>query len=285
MTTELLSWIKENPVVSAAIVAAIIGGSTKFLLDFFLTERLKKRWLIVEVKRKYSAPIVRAADDLAARIENINRNIKDGEATQWLRPLADSEISEIPFRRYFYISTLYLFVQLICWIEILKREQIYLDFTSTDETKTFNAYLDLLYATLSSRSLSDEHSDRNRRDRWIFFHNLSGIGEAMMQKNDSGTLSCITFRDFCKRYKEDHDSDTRRWLKQVESMLDSLSYDSLDIRWRRIQILWFCLDRFLRLVDPNMLRTTRDRAKSNILDSHLKQLAILEGKKLGLSLT
>jgi ribosomal protein S18 len=209
--------------------------------------------------------------------------MKDRKVTGWLRPLSEAEIQELPFERYFYVSTLYLFAQLICWIEILKREQTYLDFTSTEETRTFNAYINLLYAVLSSPGFSDSRSDRTSKDHWIFFHYLSGLGEAMAQKSDSGGLSCISFRELCMKYKENPRAN-KKWFDEVERLVVDLSNDKEDLRWNRIQILWFCLDRFLDLVDPGKIRTTRDRTLSAKIDERLKNAAIRRAKKLGIAL-
>jgi hypothetical protein len=174
---------------------------------------------------------------------------------------------------------------LICWIEILKREQTYLDFTSSKETRTFNGYINLLYATLSSPGFTSGHSDRTKKDHWIFLHYLSGIGEAMTRKNDGGGLSCVSFSEFSVRYKEGRSSDNKKWFDEIERLFIDLSGDEQDLRWKRIQILWFCLDRFLDLVDPDKVRTTRDRTLSAKIDERLKHAAIKRAAGLGLVLS
>lgn len=75
-----MAWVSANPQIATALIAAlsaiagaIIAAGVKFLLDFYMSERLKRRWQTVETKRKYSAPIVRAVDDFAGRIDNLNR--------------------------------------------------------------------------------------------------------------------------------------------------------------------------------------------------------------------
>jgi hypothetical protein len=52
----MLEWITTSPGVAVAIIAAaasIVGGlvaaGVKFLLDFLLAERLKRRWQTIEV--------------------------------------------------------------------------------------------------------------------------------------------------------------------------------------------------------------------------------------------
>src|SRR3954469_25883767 len=107
-------WIQQNPVVATALIAAIsalVGGliaaAAKFVFDFYLSERIKRRWKIVDTKRQYSTPLIRAAEDLRGRIANINRNLGSGDAIRWLQAFTDDDKKEIPFRRYYLSSTVY----------------------------------------------------------------------------------------------------------------------------------------------------------------------------------
>ena len=133
-----MNWVQQNPGVATAIiagVAAIIGGivasGARFLFEIYLSERLKRRWQTIETKRRYSSPIIHAADDLAGRIDNLNIFLPKELATQWLSPLDENEIKRIPFDRYYYASSIFSLARMIAWIEILRREQIFLDFSST----------------------------------------------------------------------------------------------------------------------------------------------------------
>jgi hypothetical protein len=278
-------WTKLNPAVAVALIG-IVGGitaaATKFLLDFLLAERLKRRWQTIEVKRKYSSPIIRSADDLAARIETLS--IERDTAANWLRAVDDKDISQVPFERYFYVSTLYLIARLVCWIEILKKEQTYLEFTSTEETRLFNAYLNLIYASLSSPAFTSGKKEPSKFDYWIFFHYLSCIAEFMMRHEDNGTWTCISFHDFCLKYKESRETEFNIWMLQIEKLFVDLKSDEQDLRWRRIQVLWFCLDRFLEFVDPKELRTTRDRSRSREIGDKAKNAIKKRALRLGLSL-
>ena len=70
----------------------------------------------------------------------------------------------------------------------------------------------------------------------------------------------------------------------AERIFDDLKSDPMDLRWKRIQILWFCLDRFLDYVDPAELRTTRDRSKSHAIPEDLKVITLERAKNLGITL-
>jgi hypothetical protein len=207
---------------------------------------------------------------LASRISNINENSAKGDATIWLRSLSSEEISNIPFGRYYFSSTLYLFCRLIAWIEILKREQILLDFASFKETRTFNAYLELIYSIISHAALTSTEPERQSRNHWIYYHYLGGIGESLFAKDDGGTsLRCITFHEFCLKYKDDSSADFRSWINEGERLFCDLSRNEDDFRWQRLNMLWLCLDRFLDFADPKKLRTTRNRLQASDLPENV----------------
>lgn len=286
-----MSWIQQNPGIATALIAAlaaiaggVIAAGAKFLFDFYLSERLKRRWQTIETKRRYSSPIIHAADDLAGRIDNLNLFLPKKLATHWLSKLEDDEIRRIPFERYYYVSTLFLFARMIAWIEILRREQIFLDFSSTNETREFNAYLSLIYAALSSPGFTAGNQERSKLDHWIYFHYLSGIAEAVAKRDETGALRCITLQEFCHEYQKNPESVFRSWMMEIERMFVDLANAPEDLRWKRIQILWFCLDRFLDFVDPKKLRTTRNRSRSRSIQAEFKIAAINRAKRLGLSL-
>lgn len=286
-----MDWFTQSPGLSAAVIAgisAVIGGIVaafaKFLFDFYLSERLKRRWQTVETTRRYSSPIISAVDDLGGRIANLNIFLPKKLATQWLRPLSDEEIRRIPFDRYYYASSIFSLARMITWIEILRREQIFLDFSSTNETRCFNAFINLIYAALTSSSFTSGNQERGPLDHWIYFHYLAGIAEAMTKRDETGILRCLTLQEFCNEYQKSSDSNFRSWMKEIERMFSDLSSDPKDLRWHRLQIMWFCLDNFLDFVDPKKIRTTRPRTYSKKIAPGLKRLAIKRATDLGLSL-
>lgn len=90
-----MDWIRNNPAVATALIAAssalfggLIAAVAKFVFDFYLSERIKRRWKTIDIKRQYSSQIVRAVEDLAGRLSNLKRHLNDGKATEWLRPFS-----------------------------------------------------------------------------------------------------------------------------------------------------------------------------------------------------
>jgi hypothetical protein len=286
-----MDWIKNNLPLFTALVAAfsaifggVVAAAAKFGFDFYLSETIKRRWEIVKVKRRYDAPIIRAVDDFAGRLENLDRFLQSGKATIWLREITDQERAKLPFDRYYAISILFLFIRMIAWIEVLKREQIFLDFTSIEETRRFNCYLDLIYQALSMGDLTSNEPDRTKLNYWIYWHHLAAIGNAALIKED-GALRCLSFQEFCELYKEGPSGKFYIWVQEIGRFFIDLSSAPDDKRWQRLQILWFCLDCFLDFVDPHKVKITRPRILSHKISPELKQAALKVASDLRLSLT
>jgi hypothetical protein len=287
----VMDWISQNPELATALIAAggalfggLIAAIAKFLFDFYLSERIKRRWRTIDTKRRYSAQIIRAADDLAGRLGNINRHLRDGTATEWLRPIdEDREMPRVPFMRYYFSSTVYLLCRLIAWIEVLKHEQIFLDFASTKETRRFNAYLELILSILSYSSLTGSDSERALKNHWIYYHYLSGIGQSLFQKNED-ELRCVTFQEFCERFRTNASGEFRGWISEVEGLVVNLSNKD-DARWERLQMLWVCLDQFLDFADPKKMRTSRERTESRKLPAAIRAKVAEQARWYRLSVT
>jgi hypothetical protein len=287
-----MEWISQNPELATALIAAgaalfggLVASIAKFVFDFYLSERIKRRWRTIDTKRRYSAQIVRAADDLAGRLSNISRHLHDGLATEWLRPVdEDKEMPLVPFKRYYFSSTVYLICRLIAWIEILKHEQIFLDFASTTETRQFNSHLELIYSTLSYSALTGSDNERAPKNHWIYYHYLGGVGQSLFQRDDS-QIRCVTFHEFCERYRTNASGEFRNWVREVERLVVSVSGDDGDLRWRRLQMLWICLDQFLEFSDPKKMRTSRDRTESLKLNAEIRKRVVKQANWYRLRLT
>lgn len=165
----------------------------------------------------------------------------------------------------------------------MKREQIFLDFASIGETRKFNSYLEFVYSILSYSGLTGSDNERSSKNHWIYYHYLGGIGESLFIKDDgTNQLRCLTFHEFCTRYKQGSNSDFRGWVKEVEAIVQQLSTGNDDLRWRRLQMLWIVLDRFLEFSDPKKLWTTRDRDGSKNIDGLIREQIRKQAKWYGL---
>ena len=117
-----------------------------------------------------------------------------------------------------------------------------------------------------------------------FFITFLELLKRSSSDDQNGTLCCCTLQEFCAEYRQGPDSTFRLWIKEIDRMFVDLSLEQDDLRWRRIQILWFCLDRFLDFVDPKQIRTTRNRFRSKAISPELKEIAVKRANQLGLTL-
>jgi hypothetical protein len=268
-----MKWVQEFPTIAVAVIGLfgiVLGSALTFAFNY-CSERLKRRWAIIDIKRRYSSQIIRSADELAARIANLKNYLDRKKETSWLRPITDEQLQNIPFDRYYFTSTIFLFGRLIAWIEVLKREQIFLDFASTYETRTFNAYLELIYSAISYSGLTGNEHERSEKNHWIYYHYLSSVGELFFIKESGDAfLRCLTFQEFCLKYRNRSNADFRNWIGEIESLFVELSDDHSDLRWQRLQMVWYCLHNFLQFSDPKKLRTAHDEKRSPPINAGLK---------------
>ena len=287
----MVEFVRLYPTIAVALIAAfgaliggIVGAGAKFLFDFYLSESIKRRWATLYLMKKYSSPLIRAADDLAARLDNMNAYLPIDPGENWLRQISDDDRARMPFERYYFVTTVFLLARLISVIEVLKKEQEYLDFTSLKATREFNSYLNLVYAVLSSPGMTGKLQERTSNDHWIFFHYLAGIGDAVTVRDEGETASCMSFAKFSMAFKNRSDVDFSLWMREVERLFENLRKDDSDPRWARLRMLWYSLDRLLEFLDPKHLRTTRTLARSKSIGAPLVAIVRDRASKLGIKL-
>ena len=133
--------MKELPEISiywllvSSVLGGIAGASFKFLFENLLPQHFTQRREIIEVKRKYSTPILLAADQMRRRLRNMIEHIEEIERQEqdWLPPTRDPRV-------YYFASTLYTVAHFLGWQQVLRREVVYLDFTTTRETRIFEGF-------------------------------------------------------------------------------------------------------------------------------------------------
>ena len=136
----MIDWLQqsfqENSVVwllISSVVGGIVGASMKFVFDVVLPQQLQQKRDAINIKRKYSTPILLSASELRGRLDNMIRYIKAVEKENWLKPDG-----------YYFISTLYSVGKFFGWLQILRKTVAYLDFTTSKETRKFESFLNLI---------------------------------------------------------------------------------------------------------------------------------------------
>lgn len=241
----------------SSILGGIIGASFKFIFESLLPDRLKQKSEILAVKRKYSTPILLAAEELRRRLENMITLIDQIEAEDWLP-------SSQPFG-YYYLSSIYTVARFIAWQQILRREVVYLDFTTTQETRVFELFMRAIRRAFSDPALLNESHDsapEESDDKWIYTFWFQGIGDWMIVEKE-GKCSAMNYGTFVKKLKEHGDSERKQWLNSLGNLFTDLK--STDKKFRRIVAMHALINAFVNYTDPKHLRTEEQQYHWNLL--------------------
>jgi len=231
----------------SSIIGGVIGATVKFLFESLLPQRLTQKREIIAVKRKYSTPILLAADELRDRMQNMISHIDLIEKENWL-PSTD-------LTGYYYLSTLFTVARYLGWQRILRREVVYLDFTTTRETKTFEDFMTAIRRCFTDPALLGERhvsAPEETDDKWVYSFWFQGIGDSMILHEGANSFT-MNYATFIQRLRGSKHSDLKNWLTELGHMFTDLK--AKDIRFRRIVAVHAILNAFINYVDPKHLRT------------------------------
>jgi hypothetical protein len=241
----------------SSILGGIIGASLRFLFDVLLPQHLKDRRDIIAAKRKYATPILLAADDLRKRYANIIQHIGLIEREGWLSPEN--------LDKYYYWSTLYTVAQFIGWRQILRHTVVYLDFTTTSETRRFENFLVAIQRGFTKPDLlqNDVASDPTRsEDKWVYTFWLQAIGDSMIIR-DGSDYRVKEYAAFCSDVSQLDQHCLKEWIDALGILFINLK--ATDPRFRRIVATHCVLNAFIDQVDPHHLRTDKQAYYWNLL--------------------
>jgi hypothetical protein len=234
----------------SALLGGLIGASIKFVFDYLLPENLKGRKELLAIKSKYAVPIFYSAVELRKRLDNILKLIKlIEEGDGWLNKDDQDD--------YYFLSTIYITAQFFGWTQVLRHTVIYLDLSTTSETKAYSYGLDAIISSFSNPALMEEKPSTDPRaseDKWIYSIWLQAIGDQMIKKDDS-EYSVLSFAEFCDKLKNTKNKDFYKWMKPLIDFYDDLK--SNQIRFRRIAAIHTIVNSFIELNDPKFLRNRK----------------------------
>ncbi|HEV2905205.1 MAG TPA: hypothetical protein VGW32_09165 [Pyrinomonadaceae bacterium] len=244
--------------VISSLLGGVLGATIKFLFETFLPQHLTSRREILAVKRKYQTPILQAADELRRRLQNMILNIKLIETqTGWLR---SNEVTD-----YYFLSTIYTVSRFFGWQQILRREVVYLDFTTINETKTFEGFMRMIREGFSTPDLlgsTDSSSPEESQDKWIFSFWIQGIGESMVVEGKDNCYA-LSYSMFLKKIAEPESANFDRWLNTLAQLFADLK--STDVKFQRLLAIHAFLNAYIDYADPNHLRTQNQNYHWNLL--------------------
>jgi hypothetical protein len=173
--------------MDAAVIAALIAALGGLTLGVFNTRearrnRLEEQQNIAKAElARYRKPLLEAAYDLGARIDNIrNRGF-------------DTYIRSGDRRDIAVLSTLYRFARYFGTLEILRSQLTFLDFEDAEETRSTAEQIVKVAEALSSDSCDE---------LMLWREEQRAIGEETLRRGPDGTLTCVGFATFVNEFEQ-----------------------------------------------------------------------------------
>jgi hypothetical protein len=231
----LTSSFEENTVawvLIASLLGGVVGASTRFVFEDVLRPRLGWRREMLRVVHRHTTPLVRSAETLERRLNNMIRN----EAQDWYNT-----------SEYYRLSTLYVFGEHLGWIRIIERQLGDVPFESSVRGRDFGRRLYGLFRALTSFAYFRWHPDPVAvGDAVVPRLMLTAIGEAMTGVR-SEALRPIDFTDFVVRYADE--PRFRRWFQDLDIFLASC-HPSCAMQWDRLIAAGANLRALIGALDP-----------------------------------
>src|SRR6266496_797137 len=191
-------------VFTAGVVAGITTTLTLILKEHLFPRSLeewKERRHLAATYRRYRDPIVLSARELASRLVEIWTEFPTGYLDRDLWDVEDpfdlvNDTDNIHFQKYKLVSTVYRLCALFGWIELYRREVVFLNAGHDRKNKRLEACLHDVQSDLADGSWNGRDDWDEWSDRLIFREEQRAIGEAMIHGNGA-ERSIIGYGGFC----------------------------------------------------------------------------------------
>jgi hypothetical protein len=251
MDNFLLRSIEEHSVlwvVISAGVGGVIGAFLKYLFETVFASRYQHKITARLMLRKYRFPLLRAADSLDRRLQNMIQFIK----RNWY---------EDPNNDYYRLSTLYLFGSYLSWGKILE-DVAFLEFeTSNRKAREFSIHFYRVFKTLTGFyyfSGLDDGEIEGVEEATVPHLALTAMAELMIQRfsQDKKEMpNILGFVEFAKRMKES--PEFQKWFGYLENgILKNHSPSKSSARWNRLLVVATMLRSFVTFLDPKSRQTS-----------------------------
>jgi hypothetical protein len=201
--------------MDAGVAVALIAAATSLALGAFnayWSWRQRNRERRIEAKAelsRYRKPLLEAAADLGARIDNIQHSNFDVY-------FESNERREIAVK-----STLYRFARYFGTLEILRSQMSFLEFEDDRATREVAKLLLDIEGTMSS----DDY-----RGFMLWREEQRAIGELALER-EGDTLRCIGFATFVNQF----DQHLGSWLEELETQLKETGTAAKSGRLKAVQ--------------------------------------------------
>jgi hypothetical protein len=133
---------------------------------------------------------------------------------------------------YFEPTTIYLFAQYFCWIELFEENLSFELFTKHPEKDAFLRKVREVERTLSEYPMKELSDLTGNGDRQVFRLQQRAMGESLARQETSGPR-CMRVSDFLNKWKE---PDFNHGFSPLTQFVDELRPDD-KYRWRRLQLM------------------------------------------------
>ncbi|MEU7797970.1 hypothetical protein AB0B10_01735 [Micromonospora arborensis] len=224
-------------VVSAAValISVAVTYRTAFVTHRLQVEtRNRERVEVAEdLFRRYRVPLLASAESLQSRLHNVlSRN--------FLRTYLHSGDNEN--QHYVRHNTVYVLAEHLAWLEVLRREQRFLDLDSVKSTKELFTAIQRIHHSLATDGLPGPFR--------VFRGHQRAIGEVMLHRVESSegpVTDVLGYAAFCHRL--DTDPGFASWFTRLLAEVDDV-----EARGRqgneRLVLLQNALVELIELLDP-----------------------------------
>jgi hypothetical protein len=239
--------------VIAALVTTVGSLIALWLREFVFVrsfERWKERRTLQSVYRRYRDPILLAAAELRARVDEICRQFP----TTYLRssvlaqnpPQLEANAADDPyFQRYRLVSTVFRLCALLGWLELYRQELTFLDTGQQDINQRLERALEEIRGDLADGQLNTASDWNTWRDRLIFREEQRAIGETMIV--GEAPRSVMGYAAFYALFRNADSQDDLWWLRTARGFfMDQRSQK--DFRKIRLQRMRDHLDETMDLL-------------------------------------
>jgi hypothetical protein len=213
----------------ASVIGGIVGAGVKFTFEDLLRPRIGWRRDTQRVVSRFTTPLLRSAEALERRINNLVRN----EDAHWF------ETDE-----YYRISTLYVFGEHLGWMRVIERRFGFVPIEAMRRGRAFTTRLYGIVRALSSFAYFREYQSADVGTSAVPRLMLTAIGEVMTAADHE---SVIEFTEFVTRYV--NDPQFARWFAELDQFLRRAHPDD-PLTWDRVLVAGAELRALLGFLDP-----------------------------------
>ena len=255
------------PIIAIILSGVITLGGAIF--NYYLNQRSKRldeeRKRQVEAEKlaaRYAKPLLQAVYELEGRLESILHEERNGRLWLWPNWQPDPDDINMPPVTYDYYlkSTLYLIGQFFAWIDIMKKEEIFLPLSDREVNREFQTHLEECIKAFSDSRVAPGAA--------IFRQQQRAIGEEMSEESGpEKTLRCISYSTFVENYEQNE--RYRRWFEPAESLILQIEREG-DPRLKRLQAITLQLKRFKEFINSKMgIQITEQRMRASDEAAHV----------------